>query len=75
MESGRCTFTFDTTHHALWAEEVARDANLPHEVVPAPPEATAKCNIALETLTGSREALIKALTDAGVTFRIYEPGG
>lgn len=69
----RSIFTFETTHHALWAEEVARDARLPHEVVPAPPEAHAKCNIALETLPEFVGSLEEALADAEVPYRIYEP--
>ena len=69
----RPIFTFETTHHALWAEEIARDARLPHEVIPAPPEAHAKCNIALETLPEFVGSLETALTDAEVPYGIYEP--
>ena len=47
---GSRLFTFDTTHHALWAEEVAGERAIPAEVVPAPAEAGARCNLALETL-------------------------
>jgi hypothetical protein len=50
-------FTFDTTHHALWAEEIAREAGIPAEVVPAPPAARARCNLALETLPEEAERL------------------
>ena len=32
-------FTFDTTHHALWAEETALGSGIPAELVPAPPAA------------------------------------
>ena len=35
----RIVFTFDTTHHALWAEEVAGEHGIPAEVIPAPPAA------------------------------------
>lgn len=59
-------FTFDTTHHALWAEEVAREAGVPAEVVPAPPAARARCNLALETLPDEVDRLGAALNAAGV---------
>jgi hypothetical protein len=64
-------FAFDTTHMALWAEEVARDQGIPAEVVPAPPELEALCSLALTTLPDRVEGLRRALEDAGVTF--YPP--
>jgi hypothetical protein len=66
-------FTFDTTHHALWAEEVAREAGIPAEVVPAPPAARARCNLALETLPEDVEPLAAALTAAGVPHTLWSP--
>lgn len=68
-------FTFDTTHHALWAEEVAGEAGVPAEVVPAPPGAHARCNLALETPPGEVERLGRELDRAGVPFRLYTPDG
>ena len=65
-------FTFDTTHHALWAEEVAAEAGIPAEVVPAPPAARARCNLALETAPDDADALAAALTSAGVPFARFE---
>jgi hypothetical protein len=67
----RILFTFDTTHHALWAEEVAGEAGIPVEVVPAPPEAGARCGLALETLPEEVRPLAGALEGAGVPFRLY----
>lgn len=64
-------FTFDTTHHALWAEEVAGEAGIPAEVVPAPPGARARCNLALETLPEEVERLAGELDRAGVPFRLH----
>ncbi len=63
--------TFDTTHHALWAEEVAREREIPAEVIPAPPAAHARCNLALETLPGDLDRLRGALDDEGVPFSVY----
>jgi hypothetical protein len=65
--------TFDTTHHALWAEEVAREREIPAEVIPAPAAAHARCNLALETLPGDLDRLRDALTDEGVPFSVYAP--
>jgi len=63
--------TFDTTHHALWAEEIAREREIPVEVIPAPAAAHARCNLALETLPGDLDRLRLALTDEGVPFSVY----
>lgn len=67
-------FTFDTTHHALWAEELARERALPVEVVPAPPASGAKCNLALRTLPEEEESLEGVLRKAGVPFGRYGTG-
>jgi hypothetical protein len=61
-------FAFDTTHHALWAEEVAAGAGIAAQVVPAPPHARARCNLALECLAGDADALATALRAEGVPF-------
>jgi hypothetical protein len=66
-------FTFETTHHALWAEEVAREAGIPAEVVPAPPAARARCNLALETLPEEVEHLAGTLAVQGVPHGLWSP--
>ncbi|MEX0892369.1 MAG: DUF3343 domain-containing protein [Gemmatimonadota bacterium] len=68
-------FVFETTHHALWAEEVAADAGLPAEPVPAPAEAGAGCDLALEVLVADADALEAALEKAGVACRRFIPRG
>ncbi|HWK88722.1 MAG TPA: DUF3343 domain-containing protein [Longimicrobium sp.] len=76
MSGGHRVFTFDTTHHALWAEEVAREREIPAEVIPAPPAARARCNLAIETLPEDVDRLSAAFTEEGVPFGIYRnPGG
>ena len=60
--------TFDTTHHALWAEEVAATEGVPAELVPAPPAAAARCNLALATFPAQMDRVQEALRDAGVPF-------
>lgn len=66
-------FTFDTTHHALWAEETASDAGIPNQVVPAPPAANARCNLAIEVFPEDIGRMTAALEAAGVPFSLYEP--
>jgi hypothetical protein len=66
-------FTFETTHHALWAEEVARERAIPAEVIPAPAAAHARCSLALETLPGDVARLRAELEAEGVPFALYEP--
>jgi hypothetical protein len=70
----RMVFTFDTTHHALWAEEVAEARGIPADVIPAPPAARARCNLALETLPEDADSLAAALDEEGVPFGRWEEG-
>ena len=65
--------TFDTTHHALWAEEVVAAAGIPCQLGPAPPAAAARCNLALETFPEELERAEGVLLDAGVPFAPYSP--
>ncbi len=67
------TLVFDSTNAALWAEEVANDNAIPVEVVPAPSDADAKCDLALITLATHVVALEGALTSAGVPYRRWSP--
>ena len=69
----RTLFTFDTTHHALWAEEIAAECGIPTEIVPAPPEAHAKCNLALEVLSVDVSRLESALRREGAPFALHNP--
>lgn len=68
-------FTFDTTHHALWAEQIALESGLAAQVVPAPKEAGAGCDLALETLPEELMMLARVLAAQGVPFRLYPPAG
>ena len=68
-------FTFDTTHHALWAEDVAGDRAIPAEVIPAPAESKAKCSLALRTFQERFADLERALEEEGVAFAVYSLGG
>lgn len=64
-------FTFDTTHHALWAEQIAMERGLGAQVIPAPADSNAKCDLALEVLDEDADQLTAALMDSGVEFGRY----
>ncbi|MEX0906859.1 MAG: DUF3343 domain-containing protein [Gemmatimonadota bacterium] len=64
--------TFDTTHHALHAEQLALEHGLAAQVTPAPADSKAKCDLALEYLPDEEPQLIALLRDAGVEFAVYE---
>jgi hypothetical protein len=63
--------TFDTTHHALYAEEIAREQGIGAEIVPAPSDAAARCDLALEFMLVEKQQLCDALDAAGVAFKVY----
>jgi hypothetical protein len=67
--------TFDTTHHALWAEQVALENGFGVAVVPAPADARAKCDLALEFLPEEEGALLDALEAEQIPFRLYVRNG
>lgn len=65
-------FIFETTHHAMWAEDVAHEQAIPVEVVPAPPEGGAKCGIALRIPDGRADELTNALDEERILYRILQ---
>ena len=65
------TIVFDTTHHAMWAEEVAKEKGITVEVVPAPDGVDAKCGMALEVLPEAYETLQSLLSQEGIPFKLY----
>lgn len=67
----RVLLTFDTTHHALWAEELVRETGFACDVVPAPAAAAARCNLALEVLPKDLPDVETALREAGVPFATF----
>jgi len=62
---------FDTTHHALWAEEVAQEKGFAVEVVPAPEGVDARCGMALEVLEESFDELKAVFAQEGIPFKVY----
>ena len=70
-EATEAVFVFDTTTAAMWAEEVATARDIPAEVIPAPADSDAKCDLALRTRRRNAGRLSEALRDEGVAFRAY----
>lgn len=66
--------TFTTTHHALWAEELARSAGVAVVVIPAPPAARARCDLALEVEEAAYPGLVAVLEAEGVPFAAAPAG-
>ena len=69
-DSGYSVFTFDTTHHAMWAEDIARDQEIPVEVVPAPPDGGARCGAALRVPVRSGDELAASLRGEGIPYQV-----
>ena len=63
---------FETTHHALWAEDVARELRLGVEVVPAPAASGAGCDLAIAALEEDFARLVGELRERGIVFRVFE---
>lgn len=63
---------FDTTHHAMWAEEVAKAEGLGAEVVPAPEGVEAKCGLALEVLAEDLDRVVGSLEREGIPFKVHD---
>jgi len=65
----RIVYTFDSSHHAFWAEDLAREHGLPIDVIPAPSNAESKCGLALR-LSEQRSAELENLCSReGINFR------
>ena len=62
-------YTFQTSHHAMWAEEVAREREIPIQVVAAPSTAEAKCGIALRTDPERASELEAAFESEGIQYQ------
>lgn len=63
------TFTFASTHHAMWAEDLAQERAIPAEVVPAPPGPGSICGMALRTTEDRAQELAEALDQEGIEYR------
>jgi|GEM_PF-1005788 len=68
-------FTFETTHQALWAEDVAREKGVPHEMAPAPPEVDAKCGLSVRTPAGHADGLARPSRRKGSSSGVRSPRG
>ena len=60
---------FDSTHHALTAEEVLEESGLDIDIVPVPAEIRVGCGLAIEVALADRDRAEDALAAAGVVFK------
>lgn len=65
-------FLFDTSHHAMWAEDVAGEQEVPAEVIPAPPEADAKCGVALRVPAENADDLRATFDGEGIPYTVLD---
>jgi tripartite-type tricarboxylate transporter receptor subunit TctC len=63
---------FDTTHHAMWAEEIAREQGVAVEVIPAPEGVDAKCGMALEVIAEALDNFKEMLNKEGIPYTLYQ---
>jgi len=68
----KVTLTFETSHHALWAEDLARERKIPVVVVPAPAESISRCGLALLIPTTAEEELAAMCLNAGIRFTRWD---
>lgn len=66
--AGARIFLFDTSHHAMWAEDVADEKAITAEVVPAPAEVDAKCGLALRVPEDRADDLRTAFDGEGIPY-------
>lgn len=60
---------FDSTHHALTAEEVLEECGLDIDIVPMPAEIQVDCGLAIEIAPADRDRAEDVLGKAGVVFQ------
>jgi len=60
---------FNSTHHALTAEEVLEESGLEVDIVPVPADIRVDCGLAIEITECDRERAEAALAAARIAFR------
>ncbi len=70
--SPRITYTFSSSHYALWAEELARERKIPVEVGPPPPGSEDACGLALRIEEGRANDLEVSLHAEGIQFTRWD---
>jgi hypothetical protein len=63
-------FLFESSHYALWAEDVARERSVPVKVVAAPAGEKATCGLALEAPASAAGSLEAAFAEEGIAFSL-----
>lgn len=73
MKLNCCVVLFDSTHQALRAEAVLKEAGIPHAVINTPREFSVDCGISLRIGLGDRDRVAAALEAGGVRYAGMEP--
>ena len=59
---------FFSTHHALWAESVLKEANLAPQLVAVPRQLSSDCGYCVRVAGGGVQVIAAALASAGVQY-------
>jgi hypothetical protein len=71
----QAVLTFATTHQAMAAEDILREAEIPLEVVPPPRELSSGCGLALMVSLGDVPTARRVLTSRGAVWdAVHELG-
>ncbi len=68
----RITYTFSSSHHALWAEDLAREAEIPIEVGSPPSGSSDVCGIAIRIDSDRADDLELRLNEAEIAFTRWD---
>lgn len=68
-----CLATFGTTHHALHAEKVLAENNLPFIIIPTPKEISAGCGLAIRFFCDHYDNIVNKLAENNIPVnQFYE---
>ncbi len=64
---------FDSTHHALQAEQALQSVGLPLNTIPTPREISASCGLSLSITSEHLPIALRLMHEQGVVFRsVYD---
>ena len=73
--SGVTVYLFPSGTEVLWAEEVAKEADLPAEVVPSPSDSEDLCGLALQVFCRDATRLEDLMRGEGISYQRHGPAG
>lgn len=71
---GKATYTFSTSHHAMWAEDLALEKGITAELGSPPSGAEDACGLALRIDSTRATELEATLRKEGIDFARWSPG-